>query len=346
MNTKKEDMLLAFELSGEHETLPESEVLACMRALGIDHRIVKSEEQFLMLDVSGEPSQILSTRLAMTHHIISVILECDLSESSILESVRDAEITIPEEKTFSVRARQLTSTPLSSARMERHIGGVIFERNKVNGVKVNLTNPDHRFRAIITEDSCIFGEVLASIDRRQFEERKPHKKPFFYPGAISPRIARAIVNICEIEKGDLVLDPFCGTGGILVEAGFIGARVIGIDVQQSMIRGAEMNIRSCGFEYRLLCGDACNLPFRDRSIDAVVTDPPYGRSAVVIAESIESLYRNSLLEMYRVIVNGGHAVMISDFKIPWAEDIGFTVTKLHTQRVHRSLTRYIMTLCK
>lgn len=339
-------MLLAFELSGEHETLPESEVLACMRALGIDHRIVRSGEQFLILDISGEPSQILSTRLAMTHHIISVILECDPSESSILESVRDALITIPRGETFSVRARQLISTPLSSAHMERLIGGVIFERNKVNEVKVDLTNPDHRFRAIITKDSCIFGEVLASIDRRQFEERKPHKKPFFYPGAISPVIARAIVNICEIRSGDLVLDPFCGTGGILVEAGLIGARVIGIDVQQSMIRGAEMNLRSHGFEYQLLCGDACNLPLADRSIDAVVTDPPYGRSAVVMAESIESLYRNALLDMHRVIANGGHAVVVSDFELLWAEDIGFTVTELHTQRVHRSLTRYIMALCK
>jgi len=46
--------LLAFELSGEHETLPEGEVLACMRALEIEHEIVKSGEQCLLLKIGGD----------------------------------------------------------------------------------------------------------------------------------------------------------------------------------------------------------------------------------------------------------------------------------------------------
>ena len=339
--------LLAFELSGEHETLPESEVLACMRALEIGYDIVKSGEQCLLLKVRGDPRKIsglLSTRLAMTHHIVSVILECDPLEYSILESVRDAEITVSGGETFSVRVKQVKGSFIQSTRMERLIGEVIFERN--SGAKVDLANPDHRFRAIVTKDSCVFGEVLASIDRGKFWDRKPHKKPFFYPGAISPDIARALVNLCEIRTGDLVLDPFCGTGGILLEAGMIRARVLGIDVQESMVRGADLNLRSHGFEYQLASGDACNLPLKDGSIDAVVTDPPYGRSAVVMAESVESLYRNALLEIYRVMKRRGHAVVVSDFELPWADEIGFVVTGLHKNRVHRSLTRHIMVLRK
>ncbi len=345
-------MLLAFELSGEHETLPAGEVLACMRSLEIEHRVVKSEEQCLIIETIDEkPAMstlpaLLSARLAMTHHIIAVIFECDLSESSILESVSDAEIAIPLGETFGVRARKIQRSALSTERIERLIGGIIFERNRVNGARVNLTSPDHRFRAILTDDSCIFGEVLASTDRREFEERKPHKKPFFYPGAISPKVARALVNLCEIRTGDRVLDLFCGTGGILVEAGMIGASVIGIDVQESMVRGARMNLSDHGFEYQLICGDACNLPLRDQSVDVVVTDPPYGRSAVVMAESIVSLYRDALFEIHRVIVDGGHVVVVSDFELPWVGESGFVTIKLHTQRVHRSLTRYIAVLEK
>jgi tRNA (guanine10-N2)-dimethyltransferase len=343
----KAKALLAFELSGEHETLPECEVLACMSALDIKHDIVKSGEQCLLLEIEGDPceiSQILSTRLAMTHHIVAVILECDPLESSILESVRAAEIPVPPGETFSARVKQIKGSFIPSSRMERLIGEVIFKRN--SGAKVDLTNPDHRFRAIVTKNSCIFGEILASIDRRQFWDRLPHKKPFFYPGAISPDIARALVNLCEIRPDDLVLDPFCGTGGILLEAGMIRARVLGIDVQESMVRGADLNLMSHGFEYQLACGDACNLPLRDGSIDAVVTDPPYGRSAIVKAESVESLYKNALPEIYRVMKVGGHAVVVSDFELSWADEIGFVVVGLHTQRVHRSLTRYILVLRK
>ena len=347
MQASTPEALLAFELSGEHDAIPESEVLACMRALDIGHDIVKSGEQCLLLKIEGDPcdiSGLLSTRLAMTHRIVSVILECDPLESSILESVRDAEIAVPRGETFSVRAKQIKGSFVPSIRMERLIGEVIFERN--SGAKVDLANPDHRFRAIVTKDSCVFGEVLASIDRGKFWDRKPHKKPFFYPGAISPDIARALVNLCEIRTGDLVLDPFCGTGGILLEAGMIRARVLGIDVQESMVRGADLNLRSHGFEYQLASGDACNLPLKDGSIDAVVTDPPYGRSAVVMAESVESLYRNALLEIYRVMKRRGHAVVVSDFELPWADEIGFVVTGLYKNRVHRSLTRHIMVLRK
>jgi tRNA (guanine10-N2)-dimethyltransferase len=338
---------LAFELSGEHEPLPENEVLACMRALDIEHNFVKSLEQCLLLKIRGDPCEIskkLSTRLAMTHHIVSVILSCDTLPTSILESVRAAEITVPEGETFSVRVKQIKGSFIQSTRMERLIGEVIFERN--GGVKVDLANPDRRFRVIVTKDSCVFGEVLASIDRRQFWDRLPHKKPFFYPGAILPDIARAIVNLCEIRTDDLVLDPFCGTGGILLEAGMIRARVLGIDVQESMVRGADMNLISHGFEYQLASGDACNLPLKDGSVDAVVTDPPYGRSAVVRAESVESLYKNALLEIYRVMKRGGRVVVISDFELPWADEIGFIVTALYKNRVHRSLTRYILVLHK
>ena len=339
-------MILIFELSGEHETLPKSEVLACMRALGIEHRVVKSGEQCLMLDINDSTgvSRILAARLAMTHRIVSGIFECDISESDILKSARDAEIRVPLGETFSVRVKQIQRSHLSSTDLEKRIGEVIFEHNP--GSRVNLKDPDHSFRLIITNQSCIFGEMLASVDRRQFWERKPHKKPFFYPGTILPEVSRALVNLCEIRSNDLVLDPFCGTGGILVEAGMIGARVIGSDVQESMLPGAEMNLKDCGSEYHVLCGDACNLPIADHSVDAVVTDPPYGRSAVVMAESVESLYRGALLEIYRVLKRGGHAVVISDFELSGADDAGFVVAGRHSQRVHRSLTRYAVVLRK
>ncbi|MEA3281533.1 MAG: methyltransferase domain-containing protein [Euryarchaeota archaeon] len=341
------EALLAFELSGEHETLPESEVLACMRALDIEHNPVESPEQCLLLAIRGDPYEIskrVSTRLAMTHHIVSVLLKCDPLPTSILESVRDAEIAVPGGETFSVRVKRIKGSFVQATRMERLIGEVIFERN--SGAKVDLVNPDHRFRVIVTKDSCVGGEVLASIDRRQFWNRSPHKKPFFYPGAISPDMARVIVNLCEIRTDDLVLDPFCGTGGILLEAGMIHARVLGIDVQESMVRGAGMNLIAHGFEYQLASGDACNLPLKDGSIDAVVTDPPYGRSAVVMAESVESLYKKALPELYRVMKVGGRAVVISDFELPWADEIGFVVTGLYKNRVHRSLTRHILVLHK
>ncbi len=42
----------------------------------------------------------------------------------------------------------------------------------------------------------------------------------------------------------------------------------------------------------------------------------------------------------------GHVVVVSDFELPWADEIGFVVIDLYKNRVHRSLTRYILLLRK
>ncbi|MDL5503936.1 MAG: RsmD family RNA methyltransferase, partial [Candidatus Methanoperedens sp.] len=123
------------------------------------------------------------------------------------------------------------------------------------------------------------SSLICSIDRSIFEARKPHFKPFFYPGVLMPRVARALVNISMPQE--ILFDPFCGTGGILVEAGFIGIKVIGGDMQRKILLGAKMNLDHYNANYSLMYEDACRLALRDQSVDAVVTDPPYGRSAAI-----------------------------------------------------------------
>jgi tRNA (guanine10-N2)-dimethyltransferase len=69
-------MLLAFEQSGEHTTLPKSEVLACLESLNTDFQIHLSLDGCLIIDLKNNTDQmagILSKRLAMTHHIIKVL---------------------------------------------------------------------------------------------------------------------------------------------------------------------------------------------------------------------------------------------------------------------------------
>ena len=51
-----------------------------------------------------------------------------------------------------------------------------------------------------------------------------------------------------IKKGELLLDPFCGTGGSLMEGGLIGARVVGTDVDWNMKNGAAINCEYLGIK--------------------------------------------------------------------------------------------------
>ncbi len=50
-----------------------------------------------------------------------------------------------------------------------------------------------------------------------------------YPARMVPQIARRLLRKF-VSKGDVVLDPFCGSGGVLVEARLAGLNSIGIDI--------------------------------------------------------------------------------------------------------------------
>lgn len=335
-------MLIAFELSGEHATLPFSEAIACLESLNADFRIVLKLDGCLVVELQNDASLIrtLSKRLSMTHHLIEVLGIGGAREDEILDIVSESAIDI--EGTYSVRVKSIKDNlRINTESMERRIGGIFYMR----GAHADLKNPDLQFRVLRIGGKSIFGIIRGSVDRGAFEARRPHYKPFFYPGVLMPRVARALVNIAR--PSEYIYDPFCGTGGILVEAGLIGIRVIGGDVQRKLLVGAKMNLGHYGADYTLMYQDACRMALRDGSVDAVVTDPPYGRSAAIKAESLEQLLTGSLNEIHRVLKKGKRAVFISEQSIEvFAKEAGFNLVESHLQRVHKSLTRRISVLEK
>ncbi len=336
-------MLLAFELSGEHSSIPESEVLACLESLNADFQIHLELNGCLIIDLEDSIDvRVLSNRLSMTHNIIEVLSISGLGEEGMLNAVKSAPFDL--EGTYSIRVRRIKDydyAGINTSLLERRIGEIFYRR----GYRADLRKPEKQFRVLISGDKSIFGIIAAKVDRGIFESRKPHYKPFFYPGVLMPRLARALVNMAK--PGKCLLDPFCGTGGILVEAGLMGIKVIGGDAQRKLLLGAKMNLEYYNINHSLMYQDACNTALRDESVDAIVTDPPYGRSAMVRAESLEDLIACSLKEIHRVLKKGSRAVFISSHDVTdIAKKAGFKVAEIHLYRVHRSLTRHIYVLEK
>jgi tRNA (guanine10-N2)-dimethyltransferase len=107
-------MHLAFELSGEHETLPKAEVFACLDALSVDWTEKMFSDGILVIDtlIPATTLDVLSNRLGMTHHIYEIFGESELiEEKEILEVVKNANIDIDDilekklKPTFAVRVR-------------------------------------------------------------------------------------------------------------------------------------------------------------------------------------------------------------------------------------------------
>lgn len=328
----------AFELSGEHETLPRGEALALLEVYSTGFRELCWLDQCLVVEAENLNAQTMGLRLAMTHRIMEVLAICDAR----LDSLADASegIVIPD-KAYSVRARNVKNAPLKGDQVEREIGKALHKR----GYEADLTKPEVELRAVITGNKVVLGIEVARPKRCEFEDRRPHLKAFFYPGVLMPRMARALVNISQAREGDLLLDPFSGTGGILVEACLVGVRCVGLDVQKKLVRGATVNLM--GLDCTLIAGDARRLPFRDCSVDNAVLDTPYGRSAIIRAESKKELLDNSLAELHRVLKPGRRVVVVAEKQIDaYLTRANFTVGEIYTDRVHRSLTRHIFVCTK
>ncbi len=369
-------MLYAFELSGEHPEIAVAEVLSLLELNGLLHSAFFLYNRCLVLDIDqnnhiNQTKNIDSLKsvdfilenniapaLAMTHAISKVIEIIKPCEKTILETVEKIDYSkyLNVGETYVVRVSRLgDQKALKYVNIEGKIGGAIFRQ----GFSADLKNPDSTFRLTLT-DKAIFGKLISKVDRGAYEDRSPQKKPFFYPGVLMPRFARALSNISGAGPGKIVLDPFCGTCGILIEAGLVGSKVIGIDAQQKIISGALINLKAYDAEtgefikeggkeidYVLMTGDATKLPLKSETIDAIITDPPYGRSASIKAESLSELYRLSFDEMYRVLKKGKKAVVVSEINVEeFAKSSGFEILNVWKQRVHKSLTRTITEIRK
>ena len=327
----------AFELSGEHESLPRCEAIALVEIFSDRYREQSYLDQCLIVEAEGLDVRALGDRLAMTHRIIEVMAICEADLEDLARSV--ALLSLPDES-YRIRARRIKNASPRADAVEHEIGRVLLGK----GIRADLESPEIELRAVITSGKIILGVEVARVDRSSFEARRPHLKPFFHPGVLMPRMARSLVNLTQIRAGERLLDPFAGTCGILVEACLMGIECLGIEAQGRLVKGAICNLEN--MNCALVLGDAKRLALKDASIYGAVLDIPYGRSARILASSKEDLLKESLSELFRVIRPGRRMVIVADGPIDsQISNAGFTVIQSHLDRVHRSLIRHIF-LCQ
>lgn len=204
---------------------------------------------------------------------------------------------------------------------------------------VKLSKKCQKLDIIFTEGVLIAGIRKEEKDTKSLIEHS--KKPYSQSGTLAPEIARLLVNLSQAEKE--VLDPFVGTGSILIEAKWLGLNCIGFDIDEKMIEKTRANLSHFHYECELLRGDAERIPIR--KIEAITTDPPYGRSFNV-KEGLINLYENffhSASEITKTLV------FTTDSKFDWRDklkEVGFKEISIHFVYTHKSLSRAIYVVKK
>ena len=179
-------------------------------------------------------------------------------------------------------------------------------------------------------------EAVVEYRRDRFKPRSPEKRVFFQSSALNPPTALLLLNIAR-GFGKRVLDPFAGTGSVVIEAALSGSYSVGVEIDYRQVRGALRNLRQYGVHayVDLVLGDSLFPPFRDGSFDAIATDPPYGRYASTKGRSVEEVY-GGLLRLAKAVLKGGRAAFFSPGNVEIREE---KVREECSIYVHSGLTR-------
>lgn len=313
--------MYVFELVGEDDALATYEAAAWARDLTQPAPGVALAET-----VSDQVTQ-----LGWTRSIAEGVYHGDRGIEAIAAALSTAEIG--REGTAAVRARAIRKSSADTQRAERELGAILAE----SGLSIDLDTPEHVFRVLFSGGMAFAGWVIAEPGG-DVGRRRPTDRPFFQPGSMAPRLARALVNIAGVRPGVRMLDPMCGTGGIVLEGAFVGGNILGIDVQARMVRGTRTNYQNADppGSVAVAQGDATRLPVCAGEIDAVVCDMPYGRQSPIAGEQMVA---DALREARRVT---NRAVVVTDHPIPETlAEAGWSIRRSFERRVHRSLTRYL-----
>lgn len=129
------------------------------------------------------------------------------------------------------------------------------------------------------------------------------------PGTLHPPVAAAMARLAAPRPGELVVDPCCGAGTLLIEAGRIQprARRYGFDLDPRALAAARANAGRDPIVLRR--ADAARLPLPDGGVDVVVCNPPWG-GQVAPGGELAAAPRRWWAEVARVLRPGGRAVVL------------------------------------
>ncbi len=234
-----------------------------------------SEEQFCRLGGSIKVAQ----------EIAEYQDDSDLKKK-LLELLKDT-------KNFSLTflASQSTkdlSEQIKDELLERHIARYLLAKDSTGLSPVALQKKKVTEIFVDPKENRFYKTVWSHNFRHWIA--RDRNKPYVTPklGMLPPKLARIMVNLGIADKdpkGVTLLDPFCGTGTVLMEASLLGISVIGSDLSPQQVTGTNSNMKwlpkeqSCAGSksaLTLLVADATHISKEVSCVDTIVTEPTLG----------------------------------------------------------------------
>ncbi len=209
------------------------------------------------------------------------------------------------------------------ASKEPILSSVIVEQN-------GLLSSGGEFVLLVSGDKILIGQTERVQDFKAWSARdfgRPYRDA--KNGMLPPKLARMMINLSGVDPtGKTLLDPFCGSGTVLMEGIMLGfKKVIGSDKSDQMVSDTRKNLgwfqnkfQIESTEIELLISPAQDLSgLVKESVDLIVTEPFLGtprRSAIEegefigVTKNLMRVYEPSFKTLFGLLKETGKCVVV------------------------------------
>jgi 23S rRNA G2445 N2-methylase RlmL len=289
------------------------------------HQYLFAKEQngIVVFSYSGTPAGVLALRTTE-----DVFLQA-LSIPKVTRTHQDLALITREVATGEslgravnqlMRLRQYSKPP-SYRVIGRQYGRFGYERRQlVRAVVEGLARRYPRWTAVADDAQVEFwanllgSHLLLGLRLSDRTMRHRFKRKVELPASLRPSVAAALVFLTDPQAEDVFLDPFSGSGTILMERQQAGPfrQIVGGDILADRVQAARQNVPGGQRDQRIVIRqwDARQLPLENASVDKVASNLPFGKQVGSPAE-LPKLYLETLRELQRVVRPGGRIVLLS-----------------------------------
>lgn len=172
---------------------------------------------------------------------------------------------------------------------------------------------DVEFWLWVSGSEVLVGVRLSDATMRHREYKREH-----LPASLRPTVAAAMSLLSRPTEQDIVLDPLCGAGTILIERGLMESydRLIGGDISDEALLMARRNARTAEVGMTLRIWDARELSLDDASVTRIITNLPFGKQ-IGTPEENNALYAALINQFDRVLTPDGLMVTLTSQDRLW-----------------------------
>lgn len=201
-----------------------------------------------------------------------------------------------------------------------------LQRSLPRAMRQVKDDADMEFWLWLNGSEGVIGLRLSDATMRHRKYKREH-----LPASLRPTVAAAMSWLARPTPQDIVLDPLCGAGTILIERALLAPYegVIGGDIRKEAVTMAKRNAYYAGIKATWRTEDARSLSLEDASVSRIVTNLPFGKQ-IGSRETNADLYTALAHEFRRVLTPDGLLVTLTSEDRLWdtiLRDAGWRIVK-------------------